>query len=171
MKLLIIGLLTLSTTAAYADHLQDAVTVLQQDYQMICNETSKSSAYCHESDSKLVGINLSLNGNHRGGVTLSLEEANNSKNALLVSNRAKDTKFWGKKIVTNMLAQIQEKADADCSELHANFVGEDKEMVFSPWWNEIMRSECVNGKGESLDVKVNLGKDGNFLRNIKIIRK
>lgn len=169
MKTLIMGLLALTTTSVFAaDYLQSTVKVLEQDYQMTCNETSASSFNCHDKESKLVGIAVSIGGNKKGGVTLTLEDINNSKNALLISNRAKDGRFWGRKIVTELIATIQTSTNSDCSELHDNIVGKNQDFVYRPWWNEIMRSECMNGKGEKLELKANIGQEGNFLRNIKI---
>ena len=169
MKPLIIGLLALTSTSVFAaDHLQIAAKVLEQDYQMICTETSNSSYNCHDKESKLIGVSISINGNRKNGSTLTINDINESKNALLSSNRANDSRFWGKKIVTSIIANIAESAGADCAELHENFVGKSKDMVFKPWWNEVMRTECLNAKGERTDVKANIGQDGDFLRNIKI---
>jgi hypothetical protein len=164
MKTLLIGLLALTSTSILAaDHLQVTAKSLEQDYQMICTETSESSINCHDKESKLVGVSISMNGS-----TLTINDINKSKNALLSSNRANDSRFWGKKIVTSIIANIAVEADADCAELHENFVGKSKDYVFKPWWNEVMRTECLNAKGEKINVKANIGQDGNFLRNIKI---
>lgn len=169
MKSLLIGLLALASSSVFAvDYLQETALTLENDYQMKCIATSNSSLNCHDKDSKLVGVKVEIRGAKNDGVSIELNDINSSKSALLSTNRANDSRFWGRKLVLNLITKIESSYSADCAELHENFIGKKQEYVFKPWWNEVVRTECMDAKGQGLKLKANIGQDGNFLKSVTI---
>lgn len=169
MKTLLIGLLALASSSVFAmDYLQETALTLENDYQMKCTATSNSSLNCHDKESKLIGVSVEINSAKNDGVSIELSDINNSKSALLSTNRANDSRFWGKKLVLNLISKVESSYAADCAELHENYIGKKQEYVFKPWWQEVVRTECMDAKGQGLKIKANLGQDGNFLKSVTI---
>lgn len=161
-----IMLSAISLNVFAVDYLANVKQTLESDYEFRCHSISEDMYNCHSKDSKLVAVKIQRKA-LRDGYEIKFIPVNNSKAQLMTIG--KDKFYWGKTITTNLMNEIKSGHQLDCQEPASIAFGEG--YVYRPWWQDVIVADCIGEMAEGINVRVNLGADGHFIKNIKLREK